>query len=161
MLNRTTRSVSLTPAGTASLDGTRPAIETLDAVMQQARHRQVEPAGLIRIHCFRRAASLLLAPMLRALTDRHPLVVLDITPDGTVVDMVAGYGEPVTPRDLQQHRCIRWRWQGRPEPEPWQFWSNGRWFTVAVAGPVIVNDRDLETHAAAAGIGLPARWPNG
>jgi len=64
------------------------------------------------------------------------------------------HGEPATPQDLQQHRCIRWRWQGRPEPEPWEFWENGRRLAVAVTGPLIVSDRDLETYAAVDGVGL-------
>lgn len=192
LLNRTTRSVSMTQAGTALLDRVRPATDELEAAIRHARQGQAEPAGLVRVHCFRRAASLFLAPTLSAFTKRYPHVVLDITSDDTVIDMVAGrydaairigevieqdmivvrlgpdlkqavvaspgylslHGEPERPRDLQQHHCIRWRWQGRPEPEPWEFWANGRWFTVAVTGPMIVNDRDLETQAAVAGVGL-------
>ena len=192
LLNRTTRSVSLTAAGAALLERVRPAAGELREAMDQARQVQTRPAGLVRIHCFRRAAALFLAPMLRAFTDACPDVVLDITSDDTVVDMVAGgydaairigevierdmialrlgpdmrqvvvaspdylsrHGTPAMPRELREHRCIRWRWQGRATPEPWEFWEDGRWFSVAVDGPLIVSDRDLETRAAVAGVGL-------
>ncbi len=192
LLNRTTRSVSLTEAGGALLARTRLAAEELDNALQQARQVGGQPAGVVRIHCFRRAAWLFLAPMLQRFAAVHPHVVLDITSDDIAVDMVAGrydaairigevieqdmiairlgpdmrqivvaapgylsrHGEPAVPRDLQRHLCIRWRWQGRPDPEPWEFWESGRRFSVAVMGPLIVSDRDLETHAALEGIGL-------
>ncbi len=192
LLNRTTRSVSLTEAGDALLARARPAALELDAALQQAGHEPDQPAGPVRIHCFRRAASLFLAPMLQAFAAAYPHVVLDITSDDLAADMVAGrydaairigevieqdmiairlgpdmrqvvvaapaylshHGEPATPQDLQQHRCIRWRWQGRPEPELWEFWQNGRRLAVAVTGPLIVSDRDLETYAAVDGVGL-------
>ena len=192
LLNRTTRSVSLTATGAALLERVRPAAGELTEAMDQARQAQTRPAGLVRVHCFRRAAALFLAPMLRAFTEACPDVVLDVTSDDAVVDIVAGgydaairigevierdmialrlgpdmqqtvvaspdylsrHGTPATPRDLREHRCIRWRWQGRATPETWEFWENGRWFGVVVDGPLIVSDRDLETQAAIAGVGL-------
>ena len=192
LLNRTTRSVSLTPAGSLLLERAGPAAVALAAALQQVQDRAGELAGLVRVHCFRRAASLFVAPMLAGFAAAHPRVVLDITADDAVIDVVAGrydaairvgeviaqdmvavrlgpdmrqvvvaapaylaeHGTPTTPRELGHHRCIRWRWQGRAEPEPWEFWENGRWFAVPVDGPVIVNDRDLETEAALAGLGL-------
>ncbi len=188
LLNRTTRSVSLTEAGDALLARARPAATELGAALLQAGQEPDQPAGLVRIHCFRRAASLFLAPMLPAFAIAYPSVVLDITSDdlvaggydaairiGEVIDQdmvavrlgpdmrqavvaapayLAHHGEPATPRDLERHRCVRWRWPGRPEPEPWEFWDNGRRFTVPVTGPLIVSDRDLETQAAVDGVGV-------
>lgn len=43
-----------------------------------------------RIHCFRTAAQLFLRPLLRPFHDAYPAVVLDITLDDEVVDIVAG-----------------------------------------------------------------------
>lgn len=192
LLNRTTRSVSLTQAGDVLLARARPAAMELNAALEQAGHGADQPAGLVRVHCFRRAAKLFLAPMLEVFAAAYPHVVLDITSDDLTIDLVAGgydaaicigevieqdvvavrlgadmrqivvaapvylsrHGEPAMPRDLQQHRCIRWRWPGRPEPEPWEFWENRRRFTVAVTGPLIVSDRDLETQAAVDGVGV-------
>src|SRR6185436_6046630 len=56
---------------------------------------------------------------------------------------IAAYGRPEHPRDLVDHRCIRWRWPGRSTPYAWEFFENGSWFDVAVEGPLIVNEKDL------------------
>ena len=187
LLNRTTRSVSLTATGAALLERVRPAAGELTEAMDQARQAQTRPAGLVRVHCFRRAAALFLAPMLRAFTEACPDVVLDVTSDDAVVDIVAGgydaairigevierdmialrlgpdmqqtvvaspdylsrHGTPATPRDLREHRCIRWRWQGRATPETWEFWENGRWF-----GCVLFTAQEVTSQAAIAGVGL-------
>ena len=192
LFNRTTRSVSLTAVGRALLDHAQPAMSELRAALEQARRAQARVTGLVRIHCFRRAAALFLAPKVRGFADAYPDIVLDITSDDAVVDMVAGgydaairigevierdlvtvrlgpdmhqvvvaspdylarCGEPATPRGLRDHHCIRWRWEGQATPETWEFWENGRRFSIAVSGPLIVNDRDLETQAAVAGVGL-------
>lgn len=192
LLNRTTRSVSLTPAGETLLQRVRPAVVDLGMAVEQVRQSRERPAGRVRVHAFRVAANLFLAPMLRSFSDAYPDVVLDVTLDDAVVDMVkegydaairvgevierdmiavrlgpdlrqvvvaspdylARHGAPATPRDLQAHRCVRWHWPGRPTPYDWEFWEAGRWFDVAVDGPLIVNSRDLERQAALAGVGL-------
>lgn len=64
------------------------------------------------------------------------------------------HGRPVTPYDLQQHRCIRWRWERRETPYAWEFWRDGGWFEVAVDGPLIVDDREVAVAAALSGVGI-------
>ncbi len=192
LLNRTTRSVSLTAAGEVLLQRVRPAVADLGAAVEQVRQSRERPAGRVRVHAFRVAANLFLAPMLRSFADAYPDVVLDITLDDTVVNMVEGgydaairvgevierdmmavrlgpdlrqvvvaspdylsrHGAPANPRDLRDHPCIRWQWPGHATPYNWEFWEDGRWFDVAVDGPLIVNSRDLERQAALAGVGL-------
>lgn len=48
---------------------------------------------------------------------------------------LAEHGRPAAPRDLLQHRCVRWRWPGHTTPYKWEFhdgsrpfrfWSTGR-----------------------------------
>jgi len=56
---------------------------------------------------------------------------------------IAAYGAPDNPRDLHAHRCIRWRWAGRPNVYNWTFVQDGTSFEVAVDGPLIVNERPL------------------
>lgn len=63
-------------------------------------------------------------------------------------------GRPITPDDLQQHLCIRWRWEGRETPYAWEFWRDGNWFEVAVDGPLIVDDREVAIAAALGGVGI-------
>ena len=69
-------------------------------------------------------------------------------------DYLARHGAPASPHDLRAHQCIRWRWPGHAAAYSWEFWESGRWFDVAVDGPLIVNSRDLEWQAALAGVGL-------
>ncbi len=90
LINRTTRSVSLTPAGEMLLQRVRPAVADLGAALDQSRQSRERPAGRVRVHAFRVAADLFLAPMLRSFNDAYPDVLLDITLDDAVVDMVKG-----------------------------------------------------------------------
>ncbi len=90
LLNRTTRSVSLTEAGETLLQRVRSAVLDLGAAVEQVRQSGERPAGRVRVHCFRVAANLFLLPMLRSFTDSYPDIVLDITLDDAVVDMVRG-----------------------------------------------------------------------
>lgn len=63
-------------------------------------------------------------------------------------------GVPHRPADLAQHRCINWRWPAHEGLYSWEFQEAGRWFSVPVRGPMIVNDRSAAADAADAGIGL-------
>jgi DNA-binding transcriptional LysR family regulator len=60
---------------------------------------------------------------------------------------------PKTPRDLLQHRCINFR-HGRDEIYRWEFDKGKQSLTVAVNGPLIVDDVDLVIRAALDGVGL-------
>ena len=92
LLNRTTRSVALTEAGGALLQRVGPAIEQLGVAMGQAQRYREKVAGVVRVHSFRTAADLYLKPILRSFNQACPDVVLDITVNDEVVDLVAsGY----------------------------------------------------------------------
>jgi len=192
LLHRTTRSVAPTEAGERLLAGVRPAIEGLATAFDGARRDGASPAGTVRIHCFHAAAERFVSPILATLTRNYPRIVLDITVDDTVVDLVEGgfdaairlgeviehdmvalplgdeirqvvvaaptylarHGTPQEPRDLLAHQCIRWRWPGRKQPYEWEFSEDGRWFAVAVEGPLIANDRSFVLQAALDGVGI-------
>ncbi|KRA67100.1 LysR family transcriptional regulator [Caulobacter sp. Root656] len=192
LFNRTTRSVFLTDAGAQLFDRVRPNVEALAQALGETRERRAEPAGVVRLHCFRAAAGLHLTPILRAFSDAFPHVILDVTLDDAVVDVVAnGYdvairlgevidkdlvavklgpdlrqtavaspdylarhGTPAHPRDLLAHRCIGWRWPGHKSPYKWEFMENGKWFEVAVDGPLISNLKDFGVQAALEGVGV-------
>ena len=92
LLNRTTRSVSLTDAGNALYDRVRAPIDELGAVMDEDRAVTGQLTGTVKIHAFRIAADLFLTPMLARFARDYPGVVLDVTLDDAVVDIVAaGY----------------------------------------------------------------------
>lgn len=192
LLNRTTRSVALTEAGENLLLRVRPAVLELGEAVGQVRRYRERPAGTVRIHAFRSAATRHIEPILARFAEVYPDVVLDITLDDTVVDMVAGgydaairigevierdmiavrlgpdfrqiavaspdylarHGSPEHPRDLVNHRCIGWRWPGHVTPYAWEFFEEGAWFSVAVDGPLIVNDKAMGSRAALQGVGI-------
>ena len=58
--------------------------------MKQVKQSRERPAGLVRVHAFRVAADLFLTPILRSFADTYPDVLLNITLDDAVVDMVKG-----------------------------------------------------------------------
>lgn len=191
LLNRTTRSVSLTEAGEHLLRGAGPAIGELGRVIERARRLRERPAGLVRLVAFRKAQEVL-QPMLGRFFSQYPEIVLDITFDDAVTDFVAAgfdaairlgevveadmvvvrlgpdlrqvavaspaylarFGTPQTPRDLPQHRCLGWRWDGQARLYNWEFEEGGTWFEVAVSGPLISNSRALLLRAALDGIGI-------
>ena len=192
LLNRTTRSVSLTEAGENLLRRVAPAVAELSQAVGQARLYQERPSGAVRVHTFRSAAELYIQPILPAFRRAYPNVVLDVTVDDEVVDTVAAgsdaalrlgevierdmvavpleppvrqipvaapsyiaeRGTPAHPRDLLGHDCIRWRWPGRAQPYRWEFYEDGAWFEVEVAGPLIVNSKHMALQAAIDGVGI-------
>jgi DNA-binding transcriptional LysR family regulator len=192
LLNRNTRNVSLTEAGDQLLQRVRPAVRELGAAIGQTSALRERPTGIVRVHCFRAAAELFLRPLLRPFHDRFPDVVLDITLDDEVVDIVAaGFdvalrigevieqdmvaiklgpelrqiavaspdylarrGTPQHPQELAAHSCIGWRWPGHQSTYKWEFQDNGRWFAVAVEGPLISNLKDFGLQAAIDGLGI-------
>jgi DNA-binding transcriptional LysR family regulator len=60
---------------------------------------------------------------------------------------------PKSPRDLLQHRCINFR-HGPDEIYRWEFDKGKQSLTVAVNGPLIVDDVELVIRAALDGVGL-------
>lgn len=90
LLHRTTRSVSLTEAGDMLRRRAQPAVAALGAALAQARLAGERPAGTVRIHSFRSAAKTYLEPMLAGFAEAYPDILLDITLDDSVVDIVGG-----------------------------------------------------------------------
>lgn len=90
LLHRTTRSVSLTSAGERLLQDAAPSIQGLREAMDGLRRNGGRPSGRLRIHTFRSAAENYIEPMLGTFARECPDVVLDITLDDEVVDVVGG-----------------------------------------------------------------------
>ncbi|MBV8811203.1 MAG: LysR family transcriptional regulator [Acidobacteriaceae bacterium] len=63
------------------------------------------------------------------------------------------HGRPKLPRDLLGHRCINFR-HGDAGLYRWEFERGKKSLSVAVNGPLIVDDLDLVIHAALDGVGL-------
>jgi DNA-binding transcriptional LysR family regulator len=62
-------------------------------------------------------------------------------------------GEPRTPHDLTQHRCIGHRLPSG-KLYKWEFERAGQELTVETSGTVVLDDEDLMIEAAASGLGI-------
>ena len=65
----------------------------------------------------------------------------------------ASHSRPASPHDLTAHRCLNFR-QGTSGVYRWDFEKDGQPLTVAVDGPLIVDDVDLLIRAAIDGVGV-------
>jgi DNA-binding transcriptional LysR family regulator len=90
LLNRTTRSVAPTTAGERLYQRLRPAVDELDAAVAEAASTRERPAGMLRINAPRTAALRLIAPRLGRFHRDNPGVILDVTVDDALTDIVAG-----------------------------------------------------------------------
>ena len=73
-------------------------------------------------------------------------------------DYLARHGVPQAPRDLVGHRCLTFRWPGRDAIYDWEFaGEDGSWFSLGVAGPLVLSEQRATIEAAADGIGI-AFW---
>jgi DNA-binding transcriptional LysR family regulator len=68
-------------------------------------------------------------------------------------DYFRSHPKPREPRDLLQHSCINFR-HGPSELYRWEFEKGKKELSVAVNGPLIVDDLELVLRAALDGIGL-------
>jgi len=89
LLARTTRSVAPTEAGARLLARFIPAMAEMNQAVDDARKIAGSPAGSVRIHAQRLGYDLFLAPLLQSFGVAYPKIVLDITIDDSVVDIVA------------------------------------------------------------------------
>lgn len=78
LLNRTTRSVSLTEAGARLLARVRPALDELSAAAGEAVDQRGTPSGLLRLVVQPPVATFMIAPMLARFMRAHPGIQLDV-----------------------------------------------------------------------------------
>ncbi|SDA88924.1 LysR family transcriptional regulator [Mesorhizobium qingshengii] len=92
LLNRTTRSLSLTDAGARLLARFAPAMAEMEAAVDDAVALRDTPAGVLRVHMPSVAAATYLEPVLGHFHEAWPDIVLDVTIDDAAIDIVeAGY----------------------------------------------------------------------
>ncbi|MER8864421.1 LysR family transcriptional regulator [Mesorhizobium sp. M0751] len=85
---RTTRSVSLTEAGTALVAAAEPALEDIADRIERIRSVKGRASGLLRINAPRLALPLALMPILTAMAERYPDVTVEIVTDERLSDIV-------------------------------------------------------------------------
>jgi DNA-binding transcriptional LysR family regulator len=90
LLNRTTRSVAPTDAGEQMLTRLRPLFDELDAAVDGINTFRDKPAGQLRLTVSPPVASFVLSPLLPAFLARYPQIVVDVSVDAVLADIVTG-----------------------------------------------------------------------
>lgn len=90
LLNRNTRSVSLTEPGRILLDALAPLFDGLDHAVSRVAASDQEVRGTLRINSSRVAAMHIVGPILQAFHHAYPFIELDITIDDMFADIVGG-----------------------------------------------------------------------
>src|SRR3954470_2085999 len=88
LLNRTTRSVSLTEAGEAYLARIGPALGQVIEAGEELNMLQGRPAGTLRLNAARISTAMVLQPILSGFLQQNPHVHLGLTNDEGFVDIV-------------------------------------------------------------------------
>ncbi len=88
LLNRTTRSVSLTEAGESYLSRIGPALADVLEAGEQLHALQGRPSGLLRINAARISIAMALQPLLASFLKAYPDVQIELTSDEGYVDIV-------------------------------------------------------------------------
>lgn len=117
LLNRTTRSVTLTAAGEDLYAAIADPLGAIAEASENLNRFRDQPAGRVRINVLEDAAPLLLGPVMPIFVDRYPDVDVDISVNNRLIDVIgqgfdAGirYGGTV-PEDMVAQRLspdIRW-----------------------------------------------------
>lgn len=117
LLNRTTKSVTLTAAGESLAAAISEPFEVIDTAMETLNRFRDAPTGRIRLNVAVEAANLLLAPVLPTFVERYPDVELDIVASNRMVDVTeAGFDAGIryggtVPEDMIAQRLsadVRW-----------------------------------------------------
>ena len=88
LLNRTTRSVSLTEAGQQLFATLAPALEEIDAALETVNGFRAHPMGRLRLSVPRSVAAGLILPLFGRFSARYPDIVLELAADNGFIDIV-------------------------------------------------------------------------
>jgi DNA-binding transcriptional LysR family regulator len=88
LLNRTTRSVSLTEAGERLVSQLYPALESVSTALESVNLYRDSPAGHLRLTVPRPAARTVIEPILAKFLATYPSITLEISIDSALTDIV-------------------------------------------------------------------------
>ena len=86
---RTTRSVALTETGRTLNDSIGAALQEIQDALERARSERGRVAGLLRLNVPQVALSMAITPVVAELAKRHPQLVVEVTADAMLTDIVA------------------------------------------------------------------------
>jgi len=191
LVNRTTRSVSLTDDGTGFLDRCRQILAEMDDAEGALTRASLSPRGRLRIQAPPGFGRRILLPALAEFLARHPDLTVDMELSHRVVDLaeesidaavgidplgdsrmiarklcdttfvacaspeyLSRHGEPRTPADLAQHRCLNYVFPHTGRYREWEFEEAGARAARAPPGRLNINDVEALLEAAVAGLGI-------
>lgn len=88
LVNRTTRSVSLTEAGQRLFDRVQPAFRDIGDAIDDLNQYRGAPMGALRINASPTAARLVLMPLVADFLRQHPAISVEIVTQNALVDVV-------------------------------------------------------------------------
>ena len=88
LLNRTTRSVSLTEAGEAYLARIGPALSDVLEAGEQLHALEGRPSGLLRINAARISTAMVMGPLVAGFLKKYPDVQIELSTDEGYIDIV-------------------------------------------------------------------------
>jgi DNA-binding transcriptional LysR family regulator len=158
LLNRTTRSVSVTDAGLRLLEQLRPAIDQIANALEDLNQKRQRPLGRLRIYAVHLAAAAVIAPIWARFLSTYPEVHLELAVGEALIDIVAkGFDGGIGPRDRAPADMIAVRVMG-----PMKVVVVGAPAYFARRRPVRTPD-DLAQHSCIqfrrAGDGAVFAWP--
>lgn len=123
LLNRTTRSVTLTAAGEELRANIESPMEAIEAAGQNLDRYRDAPVGRVRINVLEDAVGLLLEPVMPIFVDRYPDVAIDISVTNRMVDVIGSgfdagirYGGTVPEDMIAQRLSPDLRWMAAASP---------------------------------------------
>jgi DNA-binding transcriptional LysR family regulator len=113
LLNRTTRSVSLTDAGFRLLEQLRPAVNQIADALESLNRERQRPFGRLRIYATDMAATAVIAPVWSRFLSTYPETHLELQIGEAPVDIVAkGFDAGIGPQDRAEADMITLRVMG-------------------------------------------------
>jgi len=191
LLNRSTRSMSLTPEGEMLLSRARGPLKELDDIGRIFEESRGRVAGTLRVSAPIGIVRHQLAGIVSAFAKNYPAVQIEIDAtdvlrdltdesidvairvlrpnDSTIVarkistlsaitlaspDYLAEAGIPSTPRDLENHKCIGYRYASTGRVADLQFKVRNKSLSLPIQPTIIVNDVEVACEIAARGHGI-------
>jgi DNA-binding transcriptional LysR family regulator len=110
LLNRTTRSVSVTDAGRRLVVGVGPAFGQIGSALEEVSAKPGEVVGRLRLTVPRLAVPFVIEPVLPAFRARHPRIEVDVAVSDRLVDIVAdGFDAGVRSTDAIERDMVQVR----------------------------------------------------
>jgi DNA-binding transcriptional LysR family regulator len=152
LLNRTTRSVTPTEAGTRLLERLSPALTEITAALDAVNAFRVSPVGTLRLNVPWTVASLVLPPIISGFLNTNSGISVEVTTEEGLVDVfAAGFDAGIRYDERLEQDMI-----AVPIGPRWQRYALAASPTYLAARPRPLHPRDLLDHAC-----LRHRFPSG